>query len=495
MLAFLITITYFFLICFFIYKHPFFHIKQFNKLLLPSIFTIKIFVAVFFYLIYTYYYTDRQTADIFKFYDDSLLLYDVFKESPKDFFRLIVNQENTPLQQAYVAQMNFWNNSNPNEWYNDSRLMIRVNALLQFISFGYYGVHLVVFTFLSFVGFTLIFRALEPFFYSKKQLLVVVFFIPSVMFWSSGVSKESLLFLGLGLFLYAFFKPSNIKKWLLLLLAMVVLLLIKPYILLLILPAFVIYSLIEKYQIKTPIIIYLTTYVGLFLMTVLAGYFFPQYSVVSQIVTKQNNFINMAQGGVYMNNNEGEVRVPYEKIENVIFINDTLCRIKLNTSYEFRQKGTTNFIPVAQNTNDTTIYEVHFNQAPSGSLIHTQKIENHWMDLLLSLPKAWYHAMFKPFLLSSKNPLLLLSGIENCCVFLLMIVAVIFRKQQLKLNLIVLFLIASTILMMFVGLTTPVMGAIVRYKTPAVLFLMLALLLIMDFQHPFWKKLLKRNSH
>jgi hypothetical protein len=49
--------------------------------------------------------------------------------------------------------------------------------------------------------------------------------------------------------------------------------------------------------------------------------------------------------------------------------------------------------------------------------------------------------------------------------------------------------------MMFVGLTTPVMGAIVRYKTPAVLFLVLALLLIMDFQHPFWKKLLKRNSH
>lgn len=495
MLTFLIPISYFFLICFFIYKHPFFHFSFFKRTLLPFIFTVKVAVAVVFFLLYTFYYQDRSTADIFKFYDDSVILIQLFYESPIDFFKMIIGGETTPIQEAYINKLNFWNNSNPNEWYNDSRLMIKLNALLHFISFGYYGVHLVVFTFLSFLGFTLVYKAVESFFQFKKLLLVVVFFIPSVMFWSSGVSKESVLFLGLGMFLYAFFKSTNASKWLLLLLAVVVLMSIKPYVLLLILPAFLIYSLVEKYRIKKIIIVYPLGYVLLFLMAVLVGHFFPKYSVVSQIVTKQNNFINMTQGGVYMNDEKGEIRVPYENKENVIFINDTLCRIRLNSFYEFREKGTTKFVPVDRNTNDTTIYRIHFNQAPSGSIIHTNKLENNGLDLLLSLPKAWCHAMFKPFLLSSKNPLLLVSGLENFLIFLMIIAVFVFRKKQLQLNLLVLFFTASTVLMFFVGVTTPVMGAIVRYKIPALLFLLLALLLIIDVQHLFFKKILKRNSN
>ena len=45
------------------------------------------------------------------------------------------------------------------------------------------------------------------------------------------------------------------------------------------------------------------------------------------------------------------------------------------------------------------------------------------------------------------------------------------------------FVFASALLILvFVGITTPVMGALVRYKIPALLFLTIGVLSLMDFQ-------------
>jgi len=175
---FILPIVFFLTFCYIIYKHSFFHFSFLKRALLPLIFTVKIAVALVFFLLYTFYYQDRSTADIFKFFDDSVVLFNLFHESPSDFFSLIFGGETSLIQEAYINKLNFWVNSNPNELYNDSRLMVKLNALLHFVSFGYYGVHLVVFTFLSFVGFTFLYKAFERFFEYKKLLLLVVFFVP-----------------------------------------------------------------------------------------------------------------------------------------------------------------------------------------------------------------------------------------------------------------------------------------------------------------------------
>ena len=485
MFEFIIPIVFFLIFCYIVYKHSFFHFSFLKRTLLPFIFVIKVAVAIIFFLLYTFYYQDRSTADIFKFFDDSVVLLNLFKESPTDFFKLIFGGETSLIQEVYINKLNFWINSNPNELYNDSRLMIKLNALLQFVSFGYYGVHLVIFTFLSFVGFTFIYKAFERFFEYKKLLLLVVFFIPSVLFWSTGVSKESILFFGLGLFLYAYFKLihvfQSVKYIFLLLLSTLIMLSIKPYIFLLIIPALLIYFMVEKYQWKRVLLSYFLGYFFIVLIGISVGELFPKYKLINQIATKQNNFINMAQGGVYMYNNKGEIRVPYEDKASIIFINDTLCKLPKNMPIEFREKGSNKFVPIVYN-DDTKVFKITFNQPASGSLIHTDKLDGGIVSFILHLPKAFYYAMFKPFLFSSRNPLLLVSGIENFFVLLMIIVAILFRKKQFNSNLVAFGATASFVILLFVGITTPVMGAIVRYKIPALVLLMISVLALVDIQ-------------
>lgn len=496
MFEFILPIVFFLTFCYIIYTHSFFHFSFLKKTVLPLIFTIKVAVAITFFLLYTFYYPDRSTADIFKFFDDSVVLFHLFQESPSDFFKLIFGGETSLIQEAYIHKLNFWTNSNPNEWYNDSRLMIKINALMHFVSFGYYGVHLVVFTFLSFVGFTFLYKAFERFFEHKKLVLLVVFFVPSVLFWSTGVSKESILFFGLGMFLYAYFnlshKTRSIKNVLLLLISGLIMLSIKPYIFLLIIPALLIYFMVEKYQWKRVLLSYFLGYFFIGLIGISVGEIFPKYNLINQIATKQNNFINVAKGGVYMYDDKGEIRVPYEDKASIIFMNDTLCKLPKNTPIEFREKGSKQFVPIVYN-DDTTVFKVTFNQPASGSLIHTNKLDESLISFALHVPKALYYALCKPFLFSSRNPLLLISGIENFFVLLVIIAAILFRKKQFNSNLVVFGFTSALVILIFVGITTPVMGAIVRYKIPALMFLMISVLELVDVKNTLLMKWLKPN--
>jgi len=48
----------------------FFSIEGLSRKEISAIFILKIIAGVVLYLIYTYYYTDRKSADIFKYFDD-----------------------------------------------------------------------------------------------------------------------------------------------------------------------------------------------------------------------------------------------------------------------------------------------------------------------------------------------------------------------------------------------------------------------------------------
>lgn len=119
--------------------------------------------------------------------------------------------------------------------------------------------------------------------------------------------------------------------------------------------------MVEKYQWKRVLLSYFLGYFFIVLIGVSVGELFPKYKLINQIATKQNNFINMAQGGVYMYDDKGEIRVPYEDKASIIFINDTLCKLPTNTSIEFREKGSNKFVPIVYN-DATTVFKVTFNQ-------------------------------------------------------------------------------------------------------------------------------------
>src|SRR5688500_16462932 len=89
-------------------------------------FVIKLIAGISLGLIYTFYYTNRLTADTFKFFDDSGILFDSIYENPYDFFRMLtgINSEDPELQGYYDRMTNWYDTFSP---FNDNRAMIRLN--------------------------------------------------------------------------------------------------------------------------------------------------------------------------------------------------------------------------------------------------------------------------------------------------------------------------------------------------------------------------------
>ena len=201
-----VSIIYILLLFFLIHKLNFFQIERIKKSEIILALCFKLIAAYILHLIYTTYYRERHLADIFKFYDDSKIISDTFLANPIDFFQMILgldfNQEYFEIN--YYINMNHWDTSYESVLMNESRLIIKINAILNIIGFGNYSFNVISFVFISYMGILMIIKSLLN--YIKLQKTNILFWsvtlFPSILLWTSGILKEPLSFFGIGLFLY-----------------------------------------------------------------------------------------------------------------------------------------------------------------------------------------------------------------------------------------------------------------------------------------------------
>ncbi|MDP4266892.1 MAG: hypothetical protein Q8880_05615 [Bacteroidota bacterium] len=383
----------------------------------------KIIAGVFLSLIYTYYYKERYYADTFKYFDDSKVMYDAFYTNPMDFLKMFTGFHNdTPHFKIYYNQMNHWLREYESDLYNDSHTIIRLNALLRFISGGYYYVHVIFMCFMSLIGLTAIYRAFQNHFNSKRTLLFVsIFLIPSVVFWTSGVLKEGLLIFGLGLLIYNYFNCLNkvrIVNLLMIIFSFIILLFTKAYIVASLVPCLIAYTIVNKTGNK-----YIKTkYMLVLLFFSIAGislkYIMPKYDIVFLLYLKQSDFFGLASS------------------------------------------------------------------VNSGSLISLRHMDNNLISLLLTIPQGLFNVIFHPFIWESKSFLIFFASIEN----LIIICIVCWCIYKLKIeeenkNMILFFCSFIFFNLVLIGITTPVTGAIVRYKVPILPFIMLLSFLLLNMKN------------
>ena len=187
-----------------IFKHNSVSTKTFSV-----IFLLKLLAGFALFLIYTRFYPDRKFADIFRYYDDSKIMFDAFRDKPYDFFRMVTgfHAADNNLKPYYDSMLNWYNSE---MIFNDSRTMIRLNALMRFFSLNAYYPHAIFMCFLSFVGLTGLFKVFSSEIKNKtRELIFGVYLLPSVMLWSSGVIKEAFLLFSIGMLLYYLKKIST----------------------------------------------------------------------------------------------------------------------------------------------------------------------------------------------------------------------------------------------------------------------------------------------
>ena len=240
----LLSAIYAALFVFIIVKVRFFHISGIRRQYMAGAFLLKVLFGVALSLIYADYYTDRKTGDTYKFFDDAKAIHDSREKGSAVYIKVLTGfgLENDPVALDYYQQTMHLDRQYQVGFVNDNATVVRLNAVLMWFSFGYYQIHTIFWCFLSFIGLTGILKILVKYFPRKKTAMFFsVFLLPTVLFWGSGVLKEPIFLLGLGLFLLGLFQYIyghwSWKDIVALIIGLLLLILAKGYVLWCILPA------------------------------------------------------------------------------------------------------------------------------------------------------------------------------------------------------------------------------------------------------------------
>jgi hypothetical protein len=444
----LLLLAYASFFIFLIYKLPFFKADGISKRSLSLVFILKISFGLLLWLIYTYYYTNRATADIYKYFDDSQVLFDALKTQPAHYFKMLFGIGNdTPEFDTYYYRMNHWARSNSLGTYNDGHTVIRFNAFVRLFSFGYYTVHTVFICFISLIGFTAIYKAFVPFLANKKRaLFIAVFLLPSVLFWGSGVLKEGLLFFTLGLFIYFFQQSFSWKTGFICIAAAVLMAVSKFYVWLALIPGLLFLLVIrltgkKKIALKLASVLLLVTFLG---------------TSIDRFTGIQNPLVTLTQKQI-----------------------------------EFKALA-------AGNNSDANLKNI----PAAGSRIDIPDLQPNLFSFIKNAPVALFTVLFRPFPWKARSPIIAMASLENVFILLIILTCVLhpLPLKQIKWEYVLFCLSFVLIQFLIIGETTPVLGAIARYKVPALPFLLIAFLLILDkvkllTRFPFLEKLLPANRH
>lgn len=417
------------------YKHRFFNNSGLSFRILLALFSVKIVSAIALHLIYSYYYTVRIEADIFKYFDDALVLFQSFKDSPPLFFKLFfaVDFNNAALTPYYDA-MNFWERKIDYGIFNDNRTIIRLNTIILFVSWGNILVHHVIASFLSLVAFVCIYKVFA-FYFTKQTIILVlgIFLIPSALFWTSALLKEHVVMLGLGFTLYgihAHFQKTHKKSILIACIGLIILSTVKLYVVAAFIPACISFIISHKTEHISSWKIYVSVY------------------IVSIIAIVTNHILGI---------------VPF-----------------LET--------------LASKRNDFIMDAAYY--AHAQSYVEIGMLKKNLVAFMYETPIAIFRALQLPFIWLVKKPLEIIPALENLTFIVLLVCMIVwFKKPDKKQTNIIWFSVFFSIgLLWFVGISTPVIGAIVRYKMPMLPFLYTSMALCVN-----WRKIrnsvLRRNTY
>ena len=285
-------------------KTPFFKASGLTSFQLISIFLLKVMAGIFYGWVGVYYGNMAQMVDTWSFHYNSLAEAELFRRDPGHYFSGFFSDTYADGFGGFLGREKSW-------WDNlDLNLMLKLFGLFNVASFGHYYVNVIFYSFITLFGPVALYRVMRHVFPRKRlTLLLAVFFIPSFLYWTSGLHKEGLIFNGLALVVYTVFFGLNIKRWgwgrlLLLSVGFLLAFAMRSYVALLLVPAVITWSIAER-TIWKPFVVFTACYILFSVIFFLAprvssGLAFPQ-----AVVEKQRQFSGLT----------GNSEVPTGKLE------------------------------------------------------------------------------------------------------------------------------------------------------------------------------------
>ena len=407
-----------------IHKLKFFGGPGLGKRFLLGMFVLKVLAGTAVWWLYTYYYTVRTDADIYKFFDSGNVMYEALWTNPGDFFRMLfgIANDSPYFDKTYYIRINHWYREYESNLYNDAHTMIRFNAFVRIFSFGHYHVHTVVICFLSLIGLVSMHKAFAPLLPGKeKALAIALFLLPGVLFWGSAVIKESLLMFGLGVFLLQTFRlmQGNWSIWRLLALVatMLLLLVLKFYVLACMLPGLLALVICHRWKPRRSAWVFAMAIGLCLLLGANLQMIAPDFDLVYLFSVKQKDMYGLAQA------------------------------------------------------------------TSAGSVVYVPRLSGEVWTFFAAAPVAFFNAFLGPTLLLKGGAMAIVPAVENIVLITVLVIAIVYRKRTGIAWPMLWFCVSyCVLLLLIIGWTTPVMGALVRYRVPVLPFLALIALLVVDLE-------------
>lgn len=392
--------------------------------------TVRIVGALLLGIIYQFYY---QGGDTFNYHTyGSRVIWETLIDNPADGLELIFSPGDAGrMTYRYSSRILFW--GDPSSYF-----IVRIAAIFDLITFSTYSATAVLFAIVSFIGMWLFFNVfVNSFPRLHKWIAFAILFIPSVVFWGSGILKDSLVLASVGMLTYcvkALFIDKRIKaiNIILLIVSTVIIYEVKIYILLCFFPAMLLWIYASAfYKIKS---------------VVLKGLLIPFILV---LIVVSGYYAVLKIGG-------DDKRYSLENISRTARI---------------------------------TAYDIGFYTGKNaGSGYSLGELDDSFTGMLKLAPAAINVSLFRPYLWEVKNPLMLLSSLESLALMIFTIY-IFFRKRLLFFRAFgdpnILFCVVLSITFAFaVGVSTFNFGTLARYKIPLLPFYALALILIYFYKRP-----------
>jgi len=481
---------YLFIILFLIYKNKFFNLfndEQVSAKTIAFLFLLKVLAIPAFYLVYKKMYGGLEKFDAGKFYTDATILNDYAREDFAGYLKVLFGfQDESPgtnFFDHYLVNTTNWDNGRLKDFlYNDNRIVIRLHSLLHFIAFNSYHVHALFNCFLSFIGIFFIYKSIKDFF-AKKEIfvLLILCFLPALWFYTGAVLKEGIAIFILGSTLYqtkkVFLGQISVFSIGSLLFLVFISLLLKPYLLFFAAIYFsVFFALSHSKKIKYKSFVFISAITIVFVFLNSLSMAFKNRTLLEAAITHQRIFADASKGGIFLLDSVKFVRLEFDStLVKKIATKPDYFTIKKNAPYiywEHSHQQDTLF--ALANTDTITQYKLVYQLPKSGSNIFLAYNSSNMVSLGAS---CLYYSLLHPFFFNSKSLLQHLASLEN----LFVIISLFFFLFGLLKNKkdsfpAITFVLFALLLCLLIGLTTPNSGAIFRYRSPAVVFILLAAL-------------------
>jgi len=376
-------------------------------------------------LVYVYYYNGG--GDTINYYHDNSCITRLFLKSPGAALRYTFGEVDAELLESF-------DNYTQYPIFGMDKHAIYVDKItwpLSLITFNSFLGQTMILAFLSFLA---IWRLYEMFISEfptlQKEFAFAILFIPSVVFWGSGLLKDTLTFGAVSIFTTSFYKMIKLKSGyflnsILMVIGSWLLLTIKPYIFFALMPGTIIWF--ASYQLER-----------------------FKNRIVRSAITPFLIVIAMFAGYLFLRN-MGSSLGDYA-LDNVL---DKAAATQFDLKQDYYH----------------------------GSSFDIGDIDPTVGGILSKAPLALNAALFRPYLWESFNVAMFFSGVENFIIliftiYLLLRLRVYNFFRLLMKNHLLFFSVAFSLFFSFsVGLTTSNFGALVRYKIPAIPFFVASLLI------------------